>query len=104
MAKVRCDLQNASEKISGYQFSPGIGGGMVSEDLPDEAAARFASIPGYVLIDEATEPQVVSEQVATPDHGPTQEDVGSPADDPVATKTQGKRAAKAGATTEEVEK
>lgn len=61
MAKVICTLENASDEISGVKFKKHPdGAGMVSEDISDEQAARFASIPGYELVgakkaDSATE-------------------------------------------------
>lgn len=79
MAKVRCDLPNASENISGVAFTPAEDGSyVISEDVADEVAARFCSIPGYSMVDE-----VVDDAAATP---------------------PGKRAGKAAATTEKVEK
>lgn len=51
MAKVICKLPNASEEISGVKFKAHPdGAGMVSEDISDEQAAHFASIPGYELV------------------------------------------------------
>ncbi len=51
MAKVICKLQNAADEISGIAFTK-VDGGMLSEDISDEQAARFASIPGYELVNE----------------------------------------------------
>lgn len=52
MATVLCTLPNAAELINGVRFTPSPLG-MISEDIPEEAAARFASIPGYVRIPDA---------------------------------------------------
>jgi hypothetical protein len=49
MAQVICKLPNASEEISGVKFTAH-DGGMLSEEISDEQAARFASIPGYALV------------------------------------------------------
>ena len=46
MAKGLCRLMNASTEISGYAFEP-VDGGMLSEELPDEVAERFAGIKGF---------------------------------------------------------
>lgn len=57
MAKVICALPNASGNINGVTFTPHPDGPgkdgilpMVSEDISDEQAAAFASIPGYTLV------------------------------------------------------
>lgn len=50
MPKVLCTLPNASDEISGVKFSAHEKG-MLSEDVSDDVAAVFASIPGYVLVD-----------------------------------------------------
>ena len=50
MARVICSLPNASEEIDDIKFEA-IEGGMLSEDISDELAARFASIDGYKLAD-----------------------------------------------------
>lgn len=51
MAKVKCNLPNASGLISGVKFVSHAAGGMVSEELTDERAAEFCEIPGYELFD-----------------------------------------------------
>jgi hypothetical protein len=51
--KVICKLPNASEEISGVRFAPhpdGAEHGMVSEDISQEQADFFVSIPGYELV------------------------------------------------------
>lgn len=51
MAKVICTLNNASDEINGVKFKKHPDGhGMVSEDIGDDQAAVFASIPGYELV------------------------------------------------------
>lgn len=52
MPKVLCTLPNASEEISGVKFVSH-SKGMLSEEISDEAAAVFASIPGYEIVGEA---------------------------------------------------
>lgn len=49
MPKVICTRPNASDEISGVKFVSHGAGGMISEDISDEQAARFASIPGYAI-------------------------------------------------------
>lgn len=49
MPKVLCTLPNASEEISGVKFVSHANG-MLSEDISDEVAADFASIPGYEIV------------------------------------------------------
>ena len=50
MARVICALPNASEEIDDVKFEA-VEGGMLSEEISDELAARFASIDGYKLVD-----------------------------------------------------
>ncbi len=123
MARVRCDLPNASENISGVAFMPAVDGSHVlSEEIADEIAARFCSIPGYSLVEESTsnegeadapaldEPPVVPEVVppvvpeVVPPVVPEVVPPVVPEVVPDAAKPTGKRAPKAAATTEEVEK
>lgn len=49
MPKLLCTLPNASEEISGIKFVSHAAG-MLSEDVSDEQAAKFASIPGYEIV------------------------------------------------------
>ncbi|WP_431860145.1 hypothetical protein [Azospirillum sp.] len=49
MARIICDLPNASEEISGIKFREDRGQ-MVSEEVSDETAERFGRIPGYKVI------------------------------------------------------
>lgn len=51
MPKVKCNLPNASENISGVKFVSHASGGMVSEEISEEQAATFASINGYEIFD-----------------------------------------------------
>lgn len=55
MARVICTLENASELISGVKFTADRGQ-MISEEITDEVAAHFASIPGYSLVAPAAAP------------------------------------------------
>lgn len=49
MPKVLCTLPNASDEISGVKFVTHAKG-MLSEDVADEVAAAFTTIPGYELV------------------------------------------------------
>jgi hypothetical protein len=49
MARVICTLPNCSTRISGTAFTVDRGQA-ISEEISDEEAARFASIPGYKLV------------------------------------------------------
>lgn len=55
MAKIICTLEHASTEISGIKFEP-TPDGMVSEEVTDDVAALFASIPGYSLVKLAPAP------------------------------------------------
>lgn len=60
MPKVLCTLPNASELISGVKFATHAKG-MVSEDVADDVAAAFASIPGYEIVGAAPAPDADAE-------------------------------------------
>lgn len=49
MPKVLCTLPNASEEISGVKFVTHAAG-MLSEEITDEVAENFVSIPGYEMV------------------------------------------------------
>lgn len=49
MPKVLCTLPNASDEIRGVKFVTHAAG-MLSEDISDEQAEVFASIPGYEIV------------------------------------------------------
>ena len=53
MPQVICTLENASESINGVKFTPREDGAMVSEEISEDVAELFASIPGYELVEEA---------------------------------------------------
>lgn len=53
MSKVLCILPNASSEINGVAFVPHAAG-MLSEDISDEQAALFTSIPGYEVVGAGT--------------------------------------------------
>lgn len=55
MPRVICKLPNASRLISGVAFEER-DGAMLSEDIGEEAAAVFASIPGYEMAEEEAAP------------------------------------------------
>lgn len=61
MPQVICTLPNASEEISGVAFVPHELG-MLSEPISDELAAHFASIRGYILVEDKKE--AVAELIA----------------------------------------
>lgn len=46
MARVLCTIPGAPELISGVRFEV-TPAGLLSEPIPEDAAARFATIPGY---------------------------------------------------------
>lgn len=49
--KVICTLPNASESINGHAFELTDEGAVSKEILSDKDAAKFASIPGYKVVD-----------------------------------------------------
>lgn len=80
MPKVLCKLPNATSPINGYRFVTHRDG-MVSEELDETAAKRFASIPGYEIYDPAGGTDPVAEAVLEASRkgtvqrvGPTQPD------------------------------
>ncbi len=53
MPKVICSRPNASLNINGVKFTPTEDGtGVISDDISDDAAELFLSIPGYELAEE----------------------------------------------------
>ena len=60
MPKVLCTLQNASDEISGVKFVSHANG-MLSEDISEEVAADFASIPGYEIVGAEPKAPVVDD-------------------------------------------
>ncbi|MBB3017704.1 type IV secretory pathway VirB10-like protein [Microvirga lupini] len=57
MPRVICDLPFASDLINGVAFHPLDQGGKISDDIETELAEWFATIPGYKLDEEGTEPE-----------------------------------------------
>lgn len=57
MTRVICSLPNASELISGVKFSRLDDGRLISAELDDARAERFASIPGFEIDDDFEEEQ-----------------------------------------------
>lgn len=53
MPKLLCTLPNASEEIGGVKFVAAKGG-MLSEDVSEEVATRFAGIPGYEIVGDGS--------------------------------------------------
>ena len=54
MAKVLCTLPNASDEISGVEFTEQ-SNGMLSAEISAEQAAAFCAVPGYALVEEQSE-------------------------------------------------
>lgn len=111
MPKVICKLPNASHTINGFKFTPHPDGhGMVSEELPEEHAAHFASIEGYKIVGakakEAEPAKAAGKQgarakaAAAPAQPPAPKDADSdpllPADDAGAANPDGDAAAETG--------
>lgn len=99
MPKVICTLPNASEEISGVRFSPHESGGMVSEEISEEMASHFASVPGYAmhaeqvgLVLEPQEPVAPEAPVAADAQDATKQEPVAPEADVVPAKP-GRRAA-----------
>lgn len=59
MPRVICDLPNASAEISGVKFHPLEDGGLISDEISQEEAELFASIPGYAIDEDGAEPPKV---------------------------------------------
>ncbi len=58
MPKVICTRPNASLNINGVKFTPTEDGtGVISDDIGDDAAELFLSIPGYELAEEGAKKQ-----------------------------------------------
>ncbi len=55
MPRVICDLPNASDEISGVKFHKLDDGRRISDEIDEEQANLFASIPGYELDEEEQE-------------------------------------------------
>lgn len=56
MPKVLCKLDNASESINGVRFVAHKKG-MISEEISEEQAKRFARIPGYEIVSQPSSSQ-----------------------------------------------
>lgn len=50
MAKVVCTLPNVGKHVNGFAFTEDRGE-FISEELQDDVALHFASIPGYRLVE-----------------------------------------------------
>ena len=50
MPRVICRIPTATSPINGVAFAPDADGHLVSAELSEDQAARFASIPGYALV------------------------------------------------------
>lgn len=55
MPRVICDLPNASDLINGVKFELLEDGRRISEEIDEDTAENFASIPGYAFADEEPE-------------------------------------------------
>lgn len=69
--RIICKLPNASELISGVKFASHKLG-MISEEIADDVAAAFLSIPGYVVADKRGRP-VEDEAAPAPAEAPATE-------------------------------
>lgn len=70
MPRVICTLPNASTNISGVEFSAlDLVGGMISEEIDEAVAARFASINGYRLATDDEEKALGKPERATRGRG-----------------------------------
>lgn len=67
MTKIVCTLDNASEEISGVKFAQNEDGLMVSEDINDETADVFLSIPGYHVADGESVPKPAASESKKPE-------------------------------------
>jgi len=56
MPKVICHLPNFDDEVSGVKFVPHPDGGKISEEISEEQAELFASIPGYELAEPVKAP------------------------------------------------
>ena len=98
MQRVICDLENAADEISGVKFYPLEEGGKISDEISDELAAVFTSIPGYTLAEGVEPPAAPVEKPAPKTRAPKKAapvpaappvtPVEQPAEDPV-TKPEG---------------
>lgn len=64
MPRVICDRPNASDEISGVKFHLLEDGGKISDEISQEQAEMFASIPGYTIDEEEREPVKVETKPA----------------------------------------
>jgi hypothetical protein len=53
--KILCTLPNASEEISGIAFEATEGGMVSVDDVPEEQAGIFLSVPGFVAVDDKSQ-------------------------------------------------
>jgi hypothetical protein len=51
--RITCTLPYASDDINGVKFAESEGGVKVSDEISDETAAQFLSIPGYAVVGDA---------------------------------------------------
>lgn len=63
MPKILCTLPNASENINGVTFVSHAKG-MLSEDVSDDVAETFLSIPGYELVGSAAVAKPADDEAA----------------------------------------
>lgn len=66
MPRVICELPNASDEISGVKFHPLEEGGRISDEIDQNTAELFASIPGYVIDEDEREPVAKPVQAPAP--------------------------------------
>lgn len=63
MPKVICTLRNASNEINGVKFEEHEGR-LLSEEISEDMAAKFAAIPGYELMVEEEKPKATAKAAA----------------------------------------
>lgn len=89
MARVICELDNASDEISGVKFTEDRGQ-MISEEIDDAVAERFAKVPGYKLV----KTQTAKEQKAAEAKAAEDAAAAKAAEEPAAAKAAEEEAAK----------
>lgn len=78
MPRVICTLPNASASINGIAFTLDRGQ-MVSEEVDEATAARFASIPGYQMVAPPPANPIPADPAAPPPVPEQKQDDGAPA-------------------------
>lgn len=66
MPRVIRDLPNGSDLISGVKFFPLEDGRLISDEIDEEMAEMFCSVPGYTLDEEDAAPPAPKVEPAAP--------------------------------------